>query len=107
MTHGDSSILTYARPPSHKFNVLAVTGLGLALLSLAAPCLVAFMLYRNRGGATDASIGVTPAYYALQLASVVLAVLGARKRSKLLPAVTILLAIIAAASMGFICSRTW
>jgi hypothetical protein len=87
--------------------VLAVTGLGLALVSLAAPCLIAFMLYRDRGGATATSIGVNPAYYALQLASVALAVLGARKRSKLLPAVSILLAVIAAASMWFICSRTW
>ena len=107
MTQSDPSILAYAKPPPRKSNALSLTGLGIAILSLVIPVLMAFTLSRNRGQGVSMQIGVNPAYYALPLASIVLAILGARKSLKLLPSIVIILAVIAAGSTWFICSRAW
>jgi hypothetical protein len=99
---------TYAQPSIRRFNVLAVISLGIAMISLALPCLIALMLFKNRGNAVSpTSIGVNPAFYAMPLAGIVCAVIAGRKRSKLLPAVSIVLSLIACLSMWYITSRSW
>jgi hypothetical protein len=103
----DPSILAYAEPTGRKFSVLALTGFGIAFISLALPSIIALMLYRNSGTVNSTRIGVNPAFYGLPFASVVLSILSLRRARKLLPILAITVAMLATASMWLITSRTW
>lgn len=103
-----SSTLGYANPAPRGHSAMGLIGFGLAVVSVAAPVMLARTVWLAKSsGASRTSVGISPLYYALPLAEIVLCTMGARRRPKCFPVIGMVLAAVAAAATGLICSRSW
>ena len=103
----DSPHLAYAPPSVPRFSVLSVIALGLAIGSLVIPCLGAWILFMIKWNTPAIRFGVSPAYYAIPLASIICSFSAVRNRKKFVPIAAIILSAFAATFMWYLTSRSW